>query len=325
VNVYFDDLKITHRKSRIVQKDDYYPFGLTFNSYQRPNTTEQRWKFQGQEHIDDLGLNWDSFKWRNHQPDIGRFFNVDPLADKYVYNSPYAFSENDVIGAVELEGLEKARITNWKVQKSIMQKMSTEVINNGDNNWKGTRSLNQFIVYNDKNEVVKAYSSMEVGGSEELMYNDGVRINGIKTDLNYGKLFSDGFSDYRGGMAKQTAKNVGIVALSLIPGSTLLGTASTVEKVLAGADVALKMDDLSKMISNGDMSALEKLVGKDAANTIKLLINTSNTGNGVLNTISNPSVGNVVGTIDSGVSAANNASDKKQKEEDEEKNKQHGN
>jgi hypothetical protein len=51
-------------------------------------------------------LNWDSFKWRNHQPDIGRFFNIDPLADKYVYNSPYAFAENRVIDGRELEGLE---------------------------------------------------------------------------------------------------------------------------------------------------------------------------------------------------------------------------
>jgi len=51
-------------------------------------------------------LNWDSFKWRNHQPDIGRFFNVDPLAEKYYYNSPYAFSENKVVAHREMEGLE---------------------------------------------------------------------------------------------------------------------------------------------------------------------------------------------------------------------------
>jgi RHS repeat-associated protein len=105
-DVFFDDFKVEVVKSPIVQADDYYPFGLTFNSYQRENSEPNRWKFQGQEHLDDLGLNWDSFKWRNHQPDIGRFFNIDPLADKYVYNSPYAFSENKVISHVELEGLE---------------------------------------------------------------------------------------------------------------------------------------------------------------------------------------------------------------------------
>lgn len=35
-----------------------------------------------------------------------RLFNTDPLADKYVYNSPYAFSENKMGAHVELEGLE---------------------------------------------------------------------------------------------------------------------------------------------------------------------------------------------------------------------------
>ena len=107
VEVYFDDFKVEQIKSPLVQQEDFYPFGLTFNSYQRENTVpNKRNLFQNQEHIDDLGLNWDSFKWRNHQPDIGRFFNVDPLAEKYVYNSPYAFSENKVVAHVELEGLE---------------------------------------------------------------------------------------------------------------------------------------------------------------------------------------------------------------------------
>ena len=46
-----------------------------------------------------------------HDPRIGRFFAVDPLAFKYPYNSPYAFSENRVIDAIELEGLEKVVIT----------------------------------------------------------------------------------------------------------------------------------------------------------------------------------------------------------------------
>jgi len=89
---------------------NYYPFGLTFNSYQKENSSINKFKFQGQEHVDDLELNWDSFKWRNHQPDIGRFFNIDPLAEKYVYNSPYAFSENHVIAHREFEGLEKVSI-----------------------------------------------------------------------------------------------------------------------------------------------------------------------------------------------------------------------
>ena len=107
--VYFDDFKVTQIKSPVIASNDYYPFGLTFNSYQRESSVENKFKFQGQEHIDDLDLGWDSFKWRNHQPDIGRFFNFDPLAEKCVYNSPYEFSENKVTSHVELEGLEATK------------------------------------------------------------------------------------------------------------------------------------------------------------------------------------------------------------------------
>lgn len=117
VDVYFDDFKVTQTKSPVVQQDEYYPFGLTFNSYQRENSVPNDIKFQGQEHIDALGLNWDSFKWRNHQPDIGRFFNVDPLAEKYYYNSPYAFSENKVVAHRELEGLEAESIIKQEIKK----------------------------------------------------------------------------------------------------------------------------------------------------------------------------------------------------------------
>ena len=110
VEVFFDDFNVAQVKSPVIQMDDYYPFGLTFNSYRRENNFENKIRFQGQEHVDDLGLNWDAFKWRNHQPDIGRFFNIDPLAEKYFYNSPYAFSENKVVAHIELEGLEAVGI-----------------------------------------------------------------------------------------------------------------------------------------------------------------------------------------------------------------------
>lgn len=62
-----------------------------------------------------MGLNWDSFKWRNHQSEIGRFFNIDPLTEKYYYNSPYAFSENRVINGRELEGLEWVNSTGQQI------------------------------------------------------------------------------------------------------------------------------------------------------------------------------------------------------------------
>ncbi len=49
-----------------------------------------------------------SYKYRVHDPRLGRFFSIDPLYKDYPWNSPYAFSENRVIDRVELEGMESS-------------------------------------------------------------------------------------------------------------------------------------------------------------------------------------------------------------------------
>lgn len=68
-----------------------------------------RYGFQGQEKDDELKGEGNSinYKYRMHDPRIGRFFSRDPLFKKYPWNSTYAFSENTVVNSVELEGLER--------------------------------------------------------------------------------------------------------------------------------------------------------------------------------------------------------------------------
>ncbi|MCT6760706.1 RHS repeat-associated core domain-containing protein [Riemerella anatipestifer] len=74
------------------------------NQYYLKCTTSYKYSFQGQERQDETG--WLSFKWRNYLPDMGRFFNIDPLSEKFPYNSTYAIQENKMGMGVELEGLE---------------------------------------------------------------------------------------------------------------------------------------------------------------------------------------------------------------------------
>jgi len=70
-----------------------------------------RFGFQGQEKDDevkDVTGSSINYKYRIHDPRLGRFLSVDPLSYDYPWNSPYAFSENRVVDGVELEGLEFA-------------------------------------------------------------------------------------------------------------------------------------------------------------------------------------------------------------------------
>jgi RHS repeat-associated protein len=108
-DVFFDNLVVEHRSGVLMEENGYYPFGLIQKgiSSRAAGTLQNKDKtFQGQKFDDDLGIDYYSFKWRNHDPQIGRFIEIDPLADEYEYNSTYAFSENKVTSHVELEGLE---------------------------------------------------------------------------------------------------------------------------------------------------------------------------------------------------------------------------
>ena len=58
------------------------------------NSVASKFKYQGQELEESLGLNMYEFKYRFYDAAIGRFSSIDPLADVYVYNSTYAFQEN---------------------------------------------------------------------------------------------------------------------------------------------------------------------------------------------------------------------------------------
>ena len=105
--VWFDDLKITHIEHPVVQTDDYYPFGLAFNSYQsglkndylfNQGTGEKTFKT---ERLPELG--WDMTKFRAYDYTLGRFIGIDPLADvspqesltpyQYAYNNPVLYND----------------------------------------------------------------------------------------------------------------------------------------------------------------------------------------------------------------------------------------
>lgn len=106
--VKFDDLIVRKRQSALLEETHYYPFGLSMSGInsKTAGSLENKKKFVGQELNNDFDVNWYEFAFRSHDPQIGRFIQIDPLADKYVYNSTYAYAENRVINSYDLEGLE---------------------------------------------------------------------------------------------------------------------------------------------------------------------------------------------------------------------------
>jgi RHS repeat-associated protein len=114
INSISGDGIVDYYLPNVIMFSDYYPYGMQLiNRYGEDNTRKKyRYGFQGQEIDDEVKGEGKSvnYKYRMHDPRIGRFFAVDPLAPKYPHYSPYQFSGNRVLDAIELEGLEEHKL-----------------------------------------------------------------------------------------------------------------------------------------------------------------------------------------------------------------------
>jgi len=104
MDVYFDDVTMTYTPSPVVQQEDFYPFGATFNSYQRENTVPNKYLFNGKELQTDLSLNMEDFGARMYDPYVGRFSTIDPHSVKYDAVTPYNFGFNNPVLFVDPTG-----------------------------------------------------------------------------------------------------------------------------------------------------------------------------------------------------------------------------
>ncbi|WP_366095216.1 RHS repeat-associated core domain-containing protein [Flavobacterium sp.] len=108
-------------EAKILEENHYYPFGLKHENYaserfervketngelfviQPTERREWQYKYNGKEWQDELGLNFYDYGARNYDAAIGRWMNVDPLAEvsrrwnpyNYCYNNPVFFIDPD--------------------------------------------------------------------------------------------------------------------------------------------------------------------------------------------------------------------------------------
>ena len=170
-----------HPRVGIRNISDYSPFGVLLAE----RTVEgafYRNGFQGQERDDEVKGEGNSvnYKYRMHDPRVGRFFAVDPLTPKYPHNSPYAFSENRVIDALELEGLEQIHYLEKK--GNVWKKTGEKEVNNNL-----TKNLNAYVTKNPDGSIQKVkYAPWD--GSAPVTWNREATPDELET--HFGKPYN---------------------------------------------------------------------------------------------------------------------------------------
>ncbi|MBU6343173.1 MAG: RHS repeat-associated core domain-containing protein [Bacteroidetes bacterium] len=90
----------------MIQENHYYPFGLDMEgSWQAQTGTKNGYLYNSKELNEDFGLNWYDYGARWYDATVGRWWSVDPLGEKSMGVSTYAYVRNSPLLLVDPTGM----------------------------------------------------------------------------------------------------------------------------------------------------------------------------------------------------------------------------
>jgi len=120
--VFFDDLKIAHTKTKVIQYNEYYAHGSpTANSWTRENNTGNSFLANSGTELNKVTALYD-LDYRHFDPILGRMNGVDPMADKYSSLTPYNYSFNSPTMHTDASGADPDFEPNYWVEESMQRR-----------------------------------------------------------------------------------------------------------------------------------------------------------------------------------------------------------
>lgn len=127
-DVFFDNLYIKYTRGRLLQEQNYYPHGLVINM--GSNTPlANKYMYQDKLYQDELGLDLYDFHARQYDPQIGRFWGIDPASQ---FPSGYTGMANDPANNIDPTGMLANGATNNFVPAEMLGEGGGDGISTSD-------------------------------------------------------------------------------------------------------------------------------------------------------------------------------------------------
>ena len=259
---------------KILEENNYYPFGLKHNSYNVDNfQPEYKYQYNGKELQDELGLNLYDYDNRVYDPAIGRFLQIDPLAERGSRWSPYNYCFDNPMYFRDPDGMWPT-LPSWNdVKRTYNQAKST--VSSTYNQVKST-------ITNTYNETKTTVSKTYNEAKKTVVETTNIAVASTKEAINKGQKFVKDNKEQLIGVANNIQKNgdtmtttglaaaaVGAVATAPVggegaaPGLAVAGAGEIVSLIGAGLEIAANAlsGDYSNAAEAGASNAAGELVG----------------------------------------------------------------
>ena len=152
---------VVDHTGKIVERNDYYPFGGRHENSALSLSATNRYKFGSKESLEPVSLDMLDFGARFYDPRIARWNTQDPLAEKYFSLSPYNYCAGNPITLVDPTGMFMTDYFNLNGKK----------VRHVDDN-----KTDRYLVLTTSSQESIVDQTIEAGGMIDVPTNDMVAL-----------------------------------------------------------------------------------------------------------------------------------------------------